>query len=213
MRFRRILRRTLLAGCGLLLLAGCVSPGPAPEADHRLARALERFTLDGKVAWRHPEDSGRATLSWSQDAARFRLVLSGPLGRGAAVLEGDDDAVTLRDGGGVRTAASAEALLGSALGIPLPVAAARYWLRGVAAPGPAEVTARDEAGRPAAIRQGAWAVAWPRRSAVDGLALPARIELERPPLRLVIVAGRWRPGEVPWESAPEVASERAGTEP
>jgi outer membrane lipoprotein LolB len=204
--------RGILATGALLLLAGCVSPGPAPDAGDRLARALERFTLDGKVAWRHPEDSGRATLSWSQDAERFRLVLSGPLGRGAAVLEGDDAAVTLRDGDGVRTAASAEALLGSALGIPLPVAEARYWIRGVAAPGPVEVTARDEAGRPAAIRQGAWAVAWPRRSAVDGLALPARIELERPPLRLVIVAGRWRPGEVAWESAWESGPEEGRAE-
>ena len=197
------LRGILGAGLSLWLLVGCVTPGPAPAEDDRLARGLERFTLDGKVAWRHPEDSGRATLSWSQDAERFRLVLSGPLGRGATVLEGVAGAVTLRDGDGVRSAASAEALLGSALGIPIPVEAARYWLRGVAAPGPREVTARDEAGRPAAIRQGAWTVAWPRRSAVEGLALPARIELERPPLRLVIVAGRWRPGFVAWaEAAP-----------
>ena len=177
----------------LLLLAGCARLPPAAERDDALAQALPRFSVDGKVAWRSPEDAGRATLSWSQDGPRARLVLSGPFGAGAAVLEDDGDGARLAIGDREHRAAEAGALLEAELGLPLPVREARHWVLGTVAPGPARVLRRDPAGRPARIEQAGWTVAFEERRSVDGFALPRRVEMSRGSLRLRFVATRWRP--------------------
>ncbi|MEE4360377.1 MAG: lipoprotein insertase outer membrane protein LolB [Pseudomonadales bacterium] len=175
-------------------LHGCASLGPRSVEGDPLALGLKQFTLDGKVSWRQGDDSGRAALGWVQDGARFRLVLTGPFGRGAAVLEGVAAAVTLTSGDRILEGPSANALLEAELGVPLPLEQAVYWVRGVPAPGPVRVQARDPAGWASAIRQAGWDVAWPRRATIDGMALPARIELTRDDVRVLIVAGRWQPG-------------------
>jgi outer membrane lipoprotein LolB len=189
----------------LCLLGGCAARGPAPAADDALARGLDAFTVDGKVAWRHPEDDGRASVHWVQRDPRSRLVVAGPFGAGAAVLEaGRGDAVLVA--GDVRRAGrDAGALLEAALGLPLPVAAARWWVLGVPAPGRHRMLEADEAGRPRAFEQRGWTVRVVRRTAVDGLALPQRLDMRRGEVELRFVATRWQPGVAVFPPTAEAA--------
>ena len=182
---------TVLLG---FLLAGCVGPGPLPEAGDRPAPGLERFRVDGKVAWRHPRDSGRAAVEWTQAGERTRLLVTGPFGTGAAVLRIDAGGAELEAGDRLRSAADAEVLLATELGLPLPVTRARWWILGVPAPGPGGVTERDEEGRPRTLEQAGWRIRIERWTAVDGIALPSRMEMVRDELRVLFVATRWRPG-------------------
>lgn len=186
-------RRLLGLLCVLLAGAGCTPLRSPTTGDDALAAGLAVYSVDGKVAWRAPEDRGRATLSWAQTPERTRIVLSGPFGAGAAVLEEGPDGAVLRLGEEVRTAAAAGTLLEAELGIPLPVAQARHWVLGMLAPGAGHVAERDESGRPARIEQAGWDIVFARRRSVDGFALPGRIEMVRGDVRVLFVATRWRP--------------------
>lgn len=189
---RRTLGAWLLASV-VLLATGCASLRPEATGADAAATGLAVYSVDGKVSWRAPDDRGRATVSWSQTPARARIVLSGPFGAGAAVLEEDASGARLELGEETRRAPDAGSLLAAELGIPLPVAQARHWVLGTLAPGPGRVTARDADERLTRIEQDGWEIAFARHRSVDGYALPGRIEMVRGPLRLVFVATRWRP--------------------
>jgi outer membrane lipoprotein LolB len=177
----------------LFLAAGCAPLRPAATDEDALAAGLPVYSVDGKVSWRAPEGAGRAAVSWAQTRDRARMVLSGPFGAGAAVLEEDSSGARLRVGEQRRTAPDAGTLIERELGIPLPVAQARHWVLGTLAPGRGRVVERDAAGRPARIEQAGWQVAFERRRSVDGFALPGRIEMTHGDVRLLFVATRWRP--------------------
>lgn len=177
----------------VLASAACTPLDPEATDGDALAAGLAVYSVDGKVSWRAPEDRGRATVSWAQRGDRARIVLSGPFGAGAAVLEEDASGARLHLGEEVRVAGDAGLLLETELGIPLPVAQARHWVLGTLAPGPGRVTARDAVGRPARIEQAGWEITFERHRSVEGFALPGRIEMDRGAMRLVFVATRWRP--------------------
>lgn len=187
-----------LALAVLLLLAGCTSVPPAPTADDAAATALRRFTLDAKVAWQRPERSGRAAVEWIQDGERARLLVTGPFGAGAALLESTPGRARLTVGDDVRSAPDAGDLLADVLDIPLPVTRARWWVRGLPAPGAVESVVRDADGRAVRIDQAGWQVRIDRWTAIDGVALPARLHLSRGELSLLLVATRWQPGVARW---------------
>jgi len=200
------------ARCGVLLVAlaalsalsGCAIQAPAVRDDDAAAAALGRFTVAGKVGWQAPDGSGRAGITWVQDDRRARLVITGPLGAGAVVLEDDADGARLLIGQEVRRGVDARSLLEAELGLPLPVAQARFWVRGVVAPGRREVLARDEAGRVSELEQAGWNVRFERWRSVDGFALPTRVVMRAGTLQLRFVATRWQPlvAEFPARAGP-----------
>lgn len=190
---RRFLALALIA----LVVTGCAVLPPVEEGEGRLPEEPIAFVLEGKVAWRHPEGRGNANLSWTQeDGESFRLLLTGPLGQGAVLLESHAGGVRLDTPEGPRYADDADELLAATLGFSVPVAQARYWVLGVPAPvgvagNQAQVSERDAYGRPAAVTQSAWRIEWSDRRLVEGYALPRRVELERGDTRLTVVIGGW----------------------
>ena len=74
----------------------------------------------------------------------------------------------------------------------LPIVQMRYWLVGAPAPGlPHEETLGADR-RLAALSQSGWQVRYDRYEPVGGLALPARMEMTAPGLRLRVVVSDWR---------------------
>ena len=172
-----------------LALGACSSVPPAvfePTLD-----APRPFTVTGKVSWQAPADRGRASVEWSDDAAGSRrLVLTGPFGAGAAVLEEDARGARLTRGDEVLEAADAEGLLRGVLAVPLPLREARYWLLGLPAPGEHRIAERDEAGRPRCLAQAGWEIEFVRWQSVDGRSLPARLDIAGADVELRFVATR-----------------------
>lgn len=179
----------------MALLAGCTTLPPAEDGQGLRPDDIDHFTLEGKVAWIHPEGRGSASLTWRQAGADFSLLLTGPLGQGAVRLEQNADGVRLDTPDGPRYAEQADGLLAQALGFTIPVEQARWWVLGVAAPaaeaGPVRVHRRDEHDRPVDVEQDGWRIEWSDRRLVAGRALPRRVQLEHATTRLTLVVGAW----------------------
>jgi outer membrane lipoprotein LolB len=117
-RFRTSLAATLAA----LVLAGCATaPPPAgPMLSGRLS-----VRVDGQ-----PDKSVSAGFELSGSAERGSLLLTGPLGTGAAKATWQPGEALLQSGGSTQRHPDLDSLGQAALGEPLPLAALFDWLRG-----------------------------------------------------------------------------------
>ena len=92
-------------------------------------------------------------------------------------------------------ATSAEELLGTRLGWSLPVSGLRYWLLGLPAPGlPVVKSSLDSFGRLLRLSQGGWQIRYLDYKWIENLALPGKIFVEHPKLRLRLVIDHWHLG-------------------
>lgn len=186
------------AAAVLLLAGGCATLPPAGDgadwpARREALQALDRWSLDGRIAVAAGEHGFSGGFDWVQAGGRADVVLSGPVGSSAVNLrieDGEMFVATRGDGGGN---AEATALLERYFGAErrLPAAEMRYWLVGVPAPhAPAEETLGSDL-RLAALSQAGWQVRFVRYDAVGTLALPSRLEMTTQGLRLRVVVSGW----------------------
>ncbi len=192
--------RALATLAAATALAGCAALPPAPaggwEAYRAQAAALRAWTLEGRVAVRRGGKGWSARLRWREAPAGWTLELRDPLGRRALRLRADGEGALLEAGGRREWAPDAGALLAHHAGLPVPVAALAWWVRGLPAPGTRHELALGPGGRPARIAQQGWTVRYlAYTEPAPGLVLPRRLELERGALRVRLVVDRWRPEE------------------
>ena len=199
---RRALRLLPSMVCGAVLLTGCTAPlAVAPvtlsraQAEAALT-ALDAFSLDGRAAISQGERGTQASLNWSQQGEDARLRLSGPFGAGAMRLELENQVLSIEDSRGTRLAgADAEEALARQLGFTPPVAALRWWVLGLPAPGAEAVEQRDAEGRLAHLEQDGWQVEYLEyrdHALPQGrLDLPRRLRATREKLDLRLVIDRW----------------------
>lgn len=187
-----------------IVLAGCAATPSEPvgsalereqayRAHQRWLEAIERFRSAGRLALRMPEESVSATMDWRQERDAYDVRLSGPFGTGAVRIEGAPGAVRLSTADGRSTVArSAEDLLARELGWQVPVSVLRYWLVGAVAPELGlEQLELDDDGRVLRMLQAGWDVRYLDYTEVSGGALPKRLAIEGPQLRLRLVITRW----------------------
>lgn len=191
----------LWIGTVVLVLTACApfraAPPTAPQMSEESGAALrcvDQWALQGRVAFRSPEQSGSARLSWRQRAEHYHLSVDGPLGVGGMRIEGDDAQVQIESHGErhVYTAAP-ETVLAAALGYELPVRALRYWVLGLSDPqgGRAVWNVVPGAGVPT-LRQAGWTVRYEAREArVAEVPLPTRLNLDRGDLSLRLLVEHW----------------------
>lgn len=111
----------------LALLAGCATapPSTVPVLSGRLS-----VRVDGQ-----PDKSVSAGFELAGDAERGSLLLTGPLGTGAARATWQPGEALLTSGSSTQRHADLDSLGQAALGEALPMAALFDWLRGRAWPG------------------------------------------------------------------------------
>ena len=188
----RSLRSPAVFAALALLLGACTSAppqrptqAPAPpvtqasldelrEARQSALRAISAWRVQGKVAYRLPDDGGSASLDWRQIDEHSLLRVS-------------------RDGiERLYPADGAPWLPGGAL-LPIPVTSIQYWLRGLPDPSlPVEALEYDGV-TPCALQQHGWQVSYETFREVRGLDMPARLTLLAPAadLSLRIVLRNW----------------------
>ncbi|MCC6173074.1 MAG: outer membrane lipoprotein LolB [Gammaproteobacteria bacterium] len=201
------LRAAAAATIAGLLLAGCASLPTAPPTTSPLdwpqRRALlqdaSRFDLKGRIAVAAGEEGFTAGLRWQQRDADALIELDGPLGIGGLRLHARGEALELTTARGERLdGEAARAELERRLGFELPLAALRYWVRGVPDPaGPAAEQLADAAPRLTGLEQAGWRIEYAAYVEVPsaGGELPRRLSASRESTRLRLVIERWSSGE------------------
>jgi outer membrane lipoprotein LolB len=196
MRSERLWLGALLA---LAALAGCrttplAPPATAWEVRRAQLQARDHFEFKGRVAVATGSDGFNANLHWSQDGARTELTLEGPLGVGGAQVSASGNDLNLVTSRGEHIGSdAAHAQLAARLGFDPPLASLRYWVLGV--PDPAQPASEDvdqAQQRLRSLSQAGWRVEYASYVTSAGQSLPARLTLQRDPVRVRLVVDSWQ---------------------
>jgi len=194
----------------LLVLAACATQTPHEAAPTAIELSSPRFAIwqiRGRVSLLKGEQGWHASLNWREDAGRYRLDLSGPLGQGAVRIEGDDTSVRLQTADGRDyVAQDADALVQRVTGWEFPVAGIRYWVRGVPVPGEQAVITTDAGGRLIHLVQSGWDIRYDRFQDLEGRAWPTRLRLTADDISVRLVVDEWTLGDSPAADPPKAAS-------
>lgn len=185
----------LLTLCALL--SACVSPRKIPATDdfnqlQQQLQALESWQVEGKIGLRQGGRGSSARVSWQQTRDHYSLRLSGPLGIGTVLIDGDDTGVAIHNKNGVFRASTPEQLLLELTGWQIPVTALQYWARGLPTPDMPVAQQHVEGGRLASLGQGGWHITYLDYTLVDELWLPAKMLMSRPEAELTLLYKTWR---------------------
>jgi outer membrane lipoprotein LolB len=194
------------------LLYGCAAapsrPTPSAETERlwqtRQARlaALQSWTLSARIAVSNAAESWSSHVRWEQRDDHYEIDFSTFLGQRVAQLRGGSNEVVLvlpdRD---PVAAPSASALLADVLGWHMPVESLRYWVIGLPVPGHVLESSLDASGRLAELEQDGWHVSYSAyvsdylgADILAGHALPRRVVVSNPRLRIRVVVDEWRLG-------------------
>ncbi len=177
------------------MLVGCAASPVSEIRQSPTATDIGSWQFTGRVSLTQAEQGWHARLSWQQQADRFQLKISGPLGQEAFRLTGNVAGVLLVDADGKRIRADdAEGLLLQATGWELPVSGLRYWVRGLPVPGVYASERRDLQGRLQALEQSGWAISYSRYHSIEGVGWPAKLRLARDDVTVKLVIDAWQPG-------------------
>ena len=197
-------RVALLAGVGLLALAGCrtapvpppiIGPGAdAPWAVQRDALArVSRYALAGRVAVAADGQGFSGSLRYQQQEQRADLAMDGPLGMGGVRVNVDGEAVTISNSRGESfDGPAARDELEQKLGFTLPLTQLRWWLLGLPAPGEAALEQDPVTGEIRAFQQIGWRVSIDSRAPALGFALPQRLTVTRDGARMKLLIETWK---------------------
>lgn len=191
--------RAVLYSLLCALLTSCAAPRLRPDSDRmsaleqreRVVSAGMDWSLHGRMAISGPEDSGSGTLDWHQQGPIFRFALSAPVSGKTWTLSGDADHAQLT---GLRAqpvqGESASDLLVHELGWKVPVGELAYWVRGIRAPGRAEVVFRED-GLPAQFHQNGWTIEFRDYASDEEPPLPRKIFASNGDYKVRLVIQRW----------------------
>lgn len=196
------MRRFALA---LLLLAGCATQPPPSEynADawqqhRRLIAHLDQWRAIAKLGIRSPKKNVSARLDWIQRGGEYRIALSGPLGFGRALIEGNAEIAQMQHDGKTLLQPPG-ALLLQATGVALPVEAWHWWLRGIPMPDnqPIMGLATNSLGQATTFIQRGWTLSFSRYKQTALGYLPTKIRGENTALQFKLVIAHWRSPDAP----------------
>lgn len=191
--------RAALFGMLTAVLASCAAPRVREDAEHmrtmeqrELSLSVQQdWSLQGRMAISGPEDSGSGSLDWTQHGETFRFALSAPVSGKTWTLSGDSQRAELT---GLRAQSvvgtSAAEILGQELGWKLPIAELAYWVRGIRAPGKADVVFATN-GLPVEIHQSGWTIEFRDFESAHDPVLPRRIFANNGEYKVRLVIQRW----------------------
>lgn len=189
--------RTFRIALGLIALAGLAACAQAPkraiDADEQSAdaRALERWSLTGRVAVSNGKDGGSGRIDWVQDGATYTITIRAPVSNQTWRLSNSSGVVRL-EGARKRPVEGedAEELLAREAGWRLPIAEMQRWIRGVGYASRADVEL-DEHGLPRELTEAGWLVTYKAWDTTREPALPTRIAATRPPYKVKLAVSSW----------------------
>jgi len=185
----------------ILLLTACAGAPVAPVADPSAAwerhtaelRELDEWRLTGRIAIQTGSEGWHATLDWRQFGEYYEIRIIAPLGQGSVLLSGDAERVILRTADDVIDASDPDRLLFETLGWRVPVAALRYWVLGLPAPGEDAYPELDAGGHLAELRQRGWRIQFQDyRQRAGHYTLPGKVFARSADGQVRLAIGEWR---------------------
>lgn len=184
---------------GMVLLAACATREGAmlpdiSDWDRRQAvlAGMEAWEFSGRIGVRTGQDGFNGKFRYAQDGPDFRATVSGPLGIGTVLLEGDERTVTLTDKDGNRSnLPDAEFELRGRYGWTIPVSSLRFWALGIPDPLVPAESRFNENGQLQQLDQRGWSVEFTRYEEGGGQQMPARLTAENSDTRVRLIIDHW----------------------
>ena len=181
-----------LTGCATIVPQSETPTTASWETRESALNKINQWQINGKIAVQTANDSGSATINWTQNQQQYAISLTGPLGAGGMQLAGAPGHVTLTNAKGAQfTAATPEQLLAKQWGYDLPVSNLRYWVRGLPVPGMASSKQFDNFHRLATLTQQGWQIQFLGYTNKNGIELPRRISVSSSALKAKMVIYDW----------------------
>lgn len=171
----RWVRQWLLVLVIPMALAGCASPSFQSDSLSVLQERAGRFSMQAQSV-NQPPDALQGSFVWRKLVGGWQLDLNTPVGSTLARLSVTPEGAMLEQPDApTRRAVSAEELLATILGAPVPLDALQDWIDGRVRH-ESEVTqlVRDSQGRVMSFEQAGWQVSFDRYGAFG----PGRIRLQ-----------------------------------
>ncbi|MGB0135217.1 lipoprotein insertase outer membrane protein LolB, partial [Dokdonella sp.] len=182
-----------------VLLTSCAASRIRPDADLMSAQeqreqqlaVVSDWSLKGRLALSGPGDSGSGSLDWQQEGVDYVFTMHAPVTGKTWTLSGNGDYAELA---GLQaqpvTARDASTLLERELGWKVPVVELAHWVRGLRAPGAAEIIFRPD-GLPAEFRQDGWLIEYREYDETRDPPLPRRIFASNGEYKVRLAIQRW----------------------
>jgi outer membrane lipoprotein LolB len=132
-------------------------------------------------------------LLWQQQGEKYQLRLNGPLGFGTAFIVGDSDLAEIQKGGQLITA-SPQQLTKQLTGIPLPITALSWWVKGLVSPNHSAATdiRRAQTGLLENFQQAGWQISILSYSQTGPYWTPKKIAGRQGELSFKLVISDWQ---------------------
>lgn len=164
----------------------------AAQVGNAAAKSISSWQISGAMAARSKNKAWSASINWMQRGANsYQIRLFGPLGSGTIIIQKQGGVVSFRDGAKSASSANAEQLLLRQTGVRLPVHNLYYWVRGIAAPGNVQGTAKDASGHLSILRQGGYTIQYLGYMPAGNTYLPSQIKLQGNGVFIKLVIKHW----------------------
>ncbi len=158
-------------------------------------QSIKSWELRGRLGLQTEYNGGSLDFNWRQDGDDYVIRMIAPMGQGTFLISGDSQSATIRaPGGKSRFIENPDAMFKSTIGVDLPIAALRDWVRGVPASS-LELDSRewDEQGMLHIIEQAGWHIEMSNNLG-ENVPLPHKIYINRedqPELDIRLVLRQW----------------------
>ena len=154
---------------------------------------LNNWQINAKLGVRTTTDAQSMRILWQQQGEKYQLRLNGPLGFGTASIVGDSDLAEIQKGGQLITA-SPQQLTKQLTGIPLPITALSWWVKGLVSPNHSAATdiRRAQTGLLENFQQAGWQISILSYSQTGPYWTPKKIAGRQGELSFKLVISDWQ---------------------
>ncbi len=156
---------------------------------------LSAWKLTGRLGIQTENEGGSLDVFWNQQGEHYKIRLIAALGQGTMLIQGGAGGVRLKTAEGEVYADSADELLASSLGVPVPISGLRDWLRGIPAEDlPVRKQSWNDQGQLHRLVQGGWNIEMSEYKKVETQTLPHAFYLsrdDRPELAIRLLIRQW----------------------
>lgn len=177
------------------MLSACAT---APKTTYQQASSSGKFphnwAVEGRIAFKSPEDKFSASLHWQQQQLDYQLRLSKLIGGTLLYMEQINSKVLLKVDDNTFVDINAERLIYEKTGWQIPVADFKYWISGRLNPDSIAVSElkRDDNGRIWSFTSATgWRVKYQNYKVFSGMALPHNLVLINGELQLKLRINDW----------------------